>query len=405
MSTPPLDSDLDRHRSESPEEDHKAWVANVLKELGTSYTGDTTSDDATILPDPGASLLESDPRPSCRLIVTASEALLVQSVAIVDVYDTVLLGRDRQPSPHIRLKEMMVSKHHAYIFWDSDNSTWAIVDNGSVHGTFVSLGRDISTTPTRLSPARTASLPRPLQHEDQIHIGSTTFVIHIHQHGHLCSTCDAVTIGEKPLVAESLGKEERPTVADRSGESVTQEKEDPKATMQRLRKNLLSRPTYQPTSSKRSLSSTQASTSENSTYVDRAKKRRLLNIDYGLQGLETPPDSPGESSSGGTPTYPARRYHRTMSVQRQAEVLGESFPTPSHQPPSHLSSGTNTPIAAIPLDANNVGHKLLMKQGWQQGTALGDADEPDRSALVEPLQVRMLQHRAGLGSHSASGAR
>lgn len=52
------------------------------------------------------------------------------------------------------------------------------------------------------------------------------------------------------------------------------------------------------------------------------------------------------------------------------------------------------PIAAAPpgQDASNVGHKLLSKQGWTQGTGLG------QGGRVEPIKVQQFAERAGLGS-------
>ncbi|KAG8887456.1 hypothetical protein FRB98_009600 [Tulasnella sp. 332] len=394
---------------ESSEDDPRAWATNVLEELAAPDAAYTPHKNAspTAIPDgvhhsddPPA---DSPSRPSCRLIVVASDFISKTSVVIVDVHDTVMVGRDRQPAPHIRLKEMMVSKHHAYIFWDDATAGWSIVDNGSVHGTFVTPNDTMNTSttsPTRLSPARTASLPRSLQHGDRVNIGSTTFEMHIHQDGQPCATCGATDAGKTHLVVvdEKHKKKPPPTDPKSGGQYVNQEKEDPKVTMQRLRKNLLSRSSYQPSSTKRP-APLPAPHGESSSYVDRAKKRRYLNVDYGPSGPEAQLDTPGLSSSVGAAPLPARRYHQVMSKLRQVELLGEqSMSSVPHLAVSNPPHGTSTPASQPPLDGDNIGHRLLVKQGWRQGEGLRSVDEPDRSALVEPLQVRMLEHRAGLGS-------
>jgi hypothetical protein len=56
-----------------------------------------------------------------------------------------------------------------------------------------------------------------------------------------------------------------------------------------------------------------------------------------------------------------------------------------------------------PLPTSNIGHRLLMKQGWTPGNALGVSDPlDDRVGLVEPLEVKSSKNRAGLGIKSSA---
>lgn len=62
---------------------------------------------------------------SLRLIAEHSSILpKKQTIAVIDGYDEVQIGRDLAPrgsdTPRIRLKEMEVSKFHATVYWDQD---------------------------------------------------------------------------------------------------------------------------------------------------------------------------------------------------------------------------------------------------------------------------------------------
>lgn len=77
MSSPLLDSDFDRHQRESPEEDPEAWAARVLGELGAPSIACEEAA-PTAVPETihqnDDSPADSTPRPSCRLVVTASDS-------------------------------------------------------------------------------------------------------------------------------------------------------------------------------------------------------------------------------------------------------------------------------------------------------------------------------------------
>ena len=112
-------------------------------------------------------------------------------------------------------------------------------------------------------------------------------------------------------------------------------------------------------------------------YVDRSAKRRALQT--GL--LDVPGIDPRSVVSS-----------PTSSVTSSSRAITPSPPVSA--PPT-------------PLPSSNIGHKLLMKQGWQPGSTLGvTTDNPVEGsvALVEPLEVIPRSNRAGLGAPSQSGA-
>jgi pSer/pThr/pTyr-binding forkhead associated (FHA) protein len=120
-----------------------------------------------------------------RLVVVQSQILSrKQRVAVLDTYPEISIGRDISPDPNaprVRLKEMVVSKFHASIFFSFASRIWSIVDLGSVHGTEVN--------GSRLSGARQSSQPRELRHSDKITVGTTTFSVHAHRDGLPCTDC------------------------------------------------------------------------------------------------------------------------------------------------------------------------------------------------------------------------
>jgi len=108
--------------------------------------------------------------PLLRLVVKASDPSVLpseQKIAVLDPAEPVSIGRDRSHDRRIRLKEMAISKVHATLFWAVDEEAenggyWAVVDNGSTHGTRIK--GDGEKRETRLSDSKIASVPSRLHH-------------------------------------------------------------------------------------------------------------------------------------------------------------------------------------------------------------------------------------------------
>ncbi|KAK4699751.1 hypothetical protein P7C70_g6506, partial [Phenoliferia sp. Uapishka_3] len=142
--------------------------------------------------------------PLLRLVLLTSTIIRPPlSVALVDPADGLSLGRDRTFEKRIRLPELLVSKSHATVFWMQAgldkhfmrDGGWAVVDNGSTHGTWIREPRGESV---RLSPPKVASAPKELKHLDIISIGSTSFAVHLHA-SLACSAC-SVTADETNII-------------------------------------------------------------------------------------------------------------------------------------------------------------------------------------------------------------
>ncbi|TFY76608.1 hypothetical protein EWM64_g7403 [Hericium alpestre] len=357
-------------------------------------------DDDEEQPVPPQHLLRSSRDPSTfRLIVHKTGILSSRwRLAIFDGHTEVQFGRDAAPpgteTPRVRLKEMEVSKVHATVFWDADRREWAVVDMGSKHGTFVASGnaegRGAPTGPgqggttdergIRLSAPRVASVPRRLGHMDRLTMGSTTFVVHVHEDRLPCIDCmaSAQAIGDEiPLFDARQQKEEDAKALQkrkREAEDVEARVDTPpagrdaKKALTSLKRDLLTRHAPSP-----STPLTSKTPSPSPVYVDRSARRRALHT-------SSAPDMPG---------IPPVAHLATTSRQRPEK------PAQIYEPPSLPRS-----VPPAPLSTTNVGHRLLMKQGWEPGTALGlpDTDLGGESMrLVEPLDVTGNINRAGLG--------
>lgn len=305
-----------------------------------------------------------------RLVVTQT-SILPRKLKLVnpDGHSEVQIGRDVAPpgslTPRIRLKEMEVSKLHAIIYWDKGQKVWGIVDMGSKHGTFVRLSEVITGGTSldlrhgedprgaRLSPPKVASMPRRLFHLDTITIGSTSFLVHIHNNQQACDECSAESMHEIPLFSVSKG-------AMRSTDTTGFDADCSSAPGQRNAKKAL-------TILKQSLLTRHNSEGlpcgfSSRGYVDRSARRRAMH-----PGAR--PDAPG---------IPNQRIESRFSI-----TTLPSQPEPVKPPP--------------PLPESNVGRRLLMKQGWQPGLSLGLPGESSGNGITEPIQINALERRAGLG--------
>ncbi|KAK7690803.1 hypothetical protein QCA50_005903 [Cerrena zonata] len=343
----------------------------------TNYTVLTSCPTEPHVAEPGADALLTSA--SFRLLVRTSAILHKRKrVAVLDGFSEVQVGRDMAPpaseTPRIRLKEMEVSKLHATIYWDKDRKEWCVVDMGSKHGTFVRSSSG-PTPPagstdtsyargTRLSSPRVASVPRRLRHADELSVASTTFVVHIHENHIPCVDCspiggDEIELFDHRRRGNQLESQKRKRDASIPS-AVPPGGRDPRKAISMLKRNLLSQHDQSPINSQAS-----------NAYIDRSARRRALHPD--------------------TTPIPSR----TMAPPSEATTN----PTLLIPIPEPVSSSTT------PLPSTNIGHRLLMKQGWQPGTALGNKSLEDSAedtiALTEPLTVVGNTNRSGLGSSRA----
>ncbi|KAH8109596.1 hypothetical protein DFH11DRAFT_1627145 [Phellopilus nigrolimitatus] len=350
--------------------------------------------------------ITSQCRTACLRLVVQSSTVLPRrrKVAVLDTYEEVQIGRDVSSSeitPRIRLKDMEVSKLHATLFWDHERERWAVVDMGSKHGTFVkpsaastvegapaqsSGSSSISAAPfARLSPSRKASMPRPLYHSDELSIGRTVFIVHVHPEGNPCDDCVSEGELDIPLFSSSSG--ERTQKASKTTVE-TSKAPDPKTSISLLKKSLLA----QHFSGGDNISS-----GPSQKYIDRSAKRRALHP-YSRSG-----SPPGVYSRPIPGTLPSAAHVSSAATPTLRSAISSRIP-PNRDTPFTASVSAEH---AAPISDSNIGRRLLAKQGWAPGNALGLAAQPvdtsdeesrqARMALVEPLQIAANVGKLGLG--------
>ncbi|KAF8738329.1 Forkhead associated domain, partial [Rhizoctonia solani] len=337
----------------------------------------STVPDPQLLPKPGRQHYPVAHSSSfLRLVVLYSSTLPCKTVALIDSFEEVSIGRDRCATPRLRLKELAVSKYHANIYWDSRTQHWSLVDVGSTHGTHL-ISPDPSVTRisdpigsqgytmtelTRLAPPKSASLPNILSHLQRIVIGNTTLVVHIHEDR---IPCDACTITQENILDLDASTRPKTNTSKIAGGI------NPAESMRSLKRNILSQPLYSRHDAR--------SGNHSETYVDRAELRRQR-----FPGWREPQPRREPVVSQQTSSRPRLRKHSPHIVQ----AVGTLREVPKLE--------TSSPI---PLD--NVGHKLLAKQGWKPGLALGSDTKTGqvRSGLLEPLAPQSTTNRRGLGMH------
>ncbi|KAJ7593071.1 hypothetical protein C8J56DRAFT_930306 [Mycena floridula] len=330
-----------------------------MAEEGEIYDDDTGYDPALEWPDGSETAFVRLTRPLCRLVVSQTSILPSKhKVVAVDNYSEMQFGRDPATggTPRVRLKEMQVSKLHATVYWDSARGELNVVDMGSKHGTFLrsssgpgsSNGEGIGN---RLSAPRVASLPRRLRHMDSLAIGSTTFLVHIHEDKAPCHDCTGYEI---PLFSTVTKRIPDPAPTEPLVLSSRQVKSSARSSLTSLRRSLLTRH-----------ADDESTHSTGINYTDRSARRRALYT-------PSPSDAPGTTIAS------------SFLPPSRSEPLPEPIELVS-QPP-------------VPVPPSNIGHRLLKMQGWEPGAALGIGDPGDgRFALVEPLTLATSIERAGLG--------
>lgn len=304
--------------------------------------------------------------PCFRLLVQETSILKPrEQLAILDGLSEVQFGRDVPPlgstTPRIRLKEMEVSKLHATAYWDGARREWGIVDMGSMHGTF--LQSPSTSSPIRLSAPRVASLPRRLHHMDLLRIGSTVFLVHSHDGCVPCEQC--ATSGNDEIPLRTISKStvlKRKRIDGDVDANNTSKVQNPRKALTALKQSLLSRHEVIP----------QTDVDSSVLYVDRSARRRAL--------------------------FPAAA-HDSPGAQT---LQGETYPSQS-TPSEPAVSVPIISAPAAPLSTSNIGHQLLLKQGWTPRMALGQTSEDGgRVGLKVPLEINFNAPRAGLGSKPAS---
>ncbi|GAA6011200.1 hypothetical protein JCM11491_006754 [Sporobolomyces phaffii] len=297
-----------------------------------------------------------------RLVVKSAEPAVLppeHRVAVLDPAEPVSIGRDRSHDRRIRLRELAVSKDHATLFWTIDEEAehrgyWAVVDNGSTHGTFIK--GDGEKKEARLSDPKSASTPSRLHHLDTLRCGSTSFRVHIHA-SFACSACTVASDSSNiipllPTSTESSSKEAPAAYHTKTKEEKELERREQ---IKGLKDKFLKPPKpSKPNSSSTASVTPRSSNSRDSTssFVDRAAARRARDAGAIAKQPSKPTPSPFFS------------------------VPGVTSSSTFVAPPSAI-------VKADPFSSDSKGAKLLSKMGGAGGGSTSNAIEKSPTA---PLQ-------------------
>ncbi|GAA5823780.1 hypothetical protein JCM11251_003291 [Rhodosporidiobolus azoricus] len=284
--------------------------------------------------------------PLLRLVVVkrpdASVLPKAQTIASIDPGEPVTIGRDKSFERRIRLKELAVSKVHCTLFWSvepelEDGGYWALVDNGSTHGTFLSsegVGKH------RLSEPKIASVPHRLRHLDTLHVGSTTFSLHIHP-SFACSACSVASDSSNlvPLVLTDQPKAGGPGY---QGTKTKEEKEqDRREQMKGLKDKFLQVGAKEKKPNSAGSSETAA---PKPTYINRAAARRQRDVSAVTTSAKAAKHSSSSSKSVSGPFNPFF-----------------AIPGPAASFSAAPSRATPNLTSADPFSAESKGAQLLSK--------------------------------------------
>lgn len=120
--------------------------------------------------------------PCVRVTVVRSPALQVGTLFIITADSPATFGREKDMNHAIRLPEMGVSKFHAEVYFDQEQQSYMLVDQGSQNGTVIN--------GNRILQPKTKSEPHVLMHGDEVKMGETVLSFHIHSGTDTCDGCE-----------------------------------------------------------------------------------------------------------------------------------------------------------------------------------------------------------------------
>ncbi|GAA5897397.1 uncharacterized protein JCM6883_006687 [Sporobolomyces salmoneus] len=298
--------------------------------------------------------------PLLRLVVEEANSTVLpreQKIAVLDPAEPVSIGRDRSHERRIRLKELAVSKVHATLFWTIDEEVesrgyWAVVDNGSTHGTFVK--GDGEKKETRLSEPKIASTPTRLHHFDTLRCGTTSFKIHIHA-SFACSSCTVASDSSNiiPLLpASETGPKEIPAAYHTKSK---EEKEFERREQLKGLKDKFLKPSAKSTTATAMPQPTTTAKTSDSPYINRAAARRAR-----------------DAGSKNVSALTTRNSNKSATASPFFSVPGVTSSSTFVAPPSSTTSKPD------PFTSESKGAKLLSKMSGGGGG--GSSSTPSKQS-------------------------
>ncbi|XP_036007180.1 angiogenic factor with G patch and FHA domains 1 isoform X3 [Fundulus heteroclitus] len=203
--------------------------------------------------------------PCVRVTVVRSPVLQVGTLFIVTADSPATFGREKDMDHAVRIPEMGVSKFHAEVYFDQEQQSYMLVDQGSQNGTVIN--------GNRILQPKTKSEPHALMHGDEVKMGETVLSFHIHSGTDTCDGC------EPGQVMAHISKHRREEGTEGPGLS----KEDKELLRQKELKQMKAKYGLQ------SIEYDETKALRNPKYKDRAESRRQT---VGSEGVFQRDDAP-----------------------------------------------------------------------------------------------------------------
>ncbi|XP_069567677.1 angiogenic factor with G patch and FHA domains 1 isoform X1 [Brachyistius frenatus] len=202
--------------------------------------------------------------PCVRVTVVRSPLLQVGTLFIITADSPATIGREKDMDHAIRIPEVGISKFHAEVYFDQEQQSYMLVDQGSQNGTVIN--------GNRILQPKIKCEPHALMHGDEVKMGDTVLSFHIHSGTDTCDGC------EPGQVMAHLSKHRR---EEATGPALS--KEDKESLRQKELKQMKARYGLQ------SSEYEETKAQKNPKYKDRAESRRQT---VGSEGVFQRDDAP-----------------------------------------------------------------------------------------------------------------
>ncbi|KAM3621200.1 uncharacterized protein V6R79_007780 [Siganus canaliculatus] len=288
--------------------------------------------------------------PCVRVIVVRSPVLQVGTLFIITADCPATVGREKDMDHAIRIPEMGVSKFHAEVYFDQEQQSYMLVDQGSQNGTVIN--------GNRILQPKTKCEPHALMHGDEVKMGDTVLSFHIHSGTDTCDGC------EPGQVMAHLSKHRR---EESTGPTLT--KEDKEMLRQKELKQMKAKYGLQSTEYQ------ETKALKNPKYRDRAESRRQT---VGSEGVFQRDDAPASVHEEISEVNKGRKMLEKMGWKK-GEGLGKEgtgMKAPIELKIRKSQSGLGAG-AAMSLDAVSV-NKTKSQKNWEKARErFADSFQPD----------------------------
>ncbi|XP_063329203.1 angiogenic factor with G patch and FHA domains 1 isoform X2 [Pelmatolapia mariae] len=295
--------------------------------------------------------------PCVRVTVVRSPVLQVGTLFIITADSPATIGREKDMNHAIRIPEMGVSKFHAEVYFDQEQQSYMLVDQGSQNGTVIN--------GNRILQPKTKSEPHALMHGDEVKMGETVLSFHIHSGNDTCDGC------EPGQVMAHLSKHKR---EDNTGPALT--KEDKESLRQKELKQMKAKYGLQ------SGDFEETKALKNPKYKDRAESRRQT---VGSEGVFQRDDAPASVHEEISEVNKGRKMLEKMGWKKGEGLgkMGTGMKDPIQLKIRKSQSGLGA-AAAVSLDDASL-TKSKSQKNWEKARErFADTCQPD--SLVAKTQ-------------------